>query len=215
MIKPTVGRVVLFFVDTKTGSSDFTNPPAGQPLPALICCVHSDSCINLVVFDANGVSHSRTSVRLIQEGEPIPETGYYATWMPYQIGQSKKDTAPTETAKFATPVSEVEMEEKIVAAGLTAPRITSSDIDAMVARVTYHLHRQPGTTTTLVNAFLDGDYYLATGFSACVSAENFDAQVGAEIAINDANEKVRDLLWKMEGYALRKQLRATSGQVNG
>jgi hypothetical protein len=49
--------------------------------------------VNLAVFDSNGVSHSRTSVQLVQAGEDKPEHGYFCEWMPYQVGQAAKAAA--------------------------------------------------------------------------------------------------------------------------
>jgi len=50
--------------------------------------VFNDVLVNLSVFDSNGVSHSRTSVKLVQAGEAKPEHGYFCEWMPYQVGQA-------------------------------------------------------------------------------------------------------------------------------
>ncbi len=89
MIKPTVGRVVHY----RTGNADIDGAMVrngDQPLAAIITCVWSDSCVNLVVFDANGRRHERTSVLLLQEGNPQPGGGHYCEWMPYQKGQAAK-----------------------------------------------------------------------------------------------------------------------------
>ena len=82
IIKPTVGRVVLFH-------------PAGNPnatVPALVCFVHSDTCVNLAAFDANGDKIAgTTSVTLVHgEGDWRPSDGYWCEWMPYQKGQAAK-----------------------------------------------------------------------------------------------------------------------------
>ena len=92
MIKPTVGRVVLFTPPSNAAESGFTGY-SGQPMAALIAYVWSDYLVNLHVIDHSGVGHSRTSVPLVQEGDPKPEFGYYCEWMPYQIGQAKRHDA--------------------------------------------------------------------------------------------------------------------------
>lgn len=92
IIKPTVGRVVLFYPSSRTGDAGFACPQAGEPLAAVIAKVWSDSCVNLAVFDANGVAHSRTSVLLVQDGQERPGS-YYCEWMPYQKGQAAKTDA--------------------------------------------------------------------------------------------------------------------------
>jgi len=64
-------------------------------------------------------------------------------------------------------VTEQELAEKAV-----APRVTKANIDALKERITYTTEQRPGgTTSTFVHAFLDGKFFLATGFSACVNAE--------------------------------------------
>lgn len=91
MIKPTIGRVVWFY-------------PAGRkdqvPLAAIVTAVWGDRCVNLSIFERNGVpmSHPPTSVQLVQEGDSIPEDANgncctHCTWMPYQIGQAAKHEA--------------------------------------------------------------------------------------------------------------------------
>jgi hypothetical protein len=88
MISPTVGRVVWF-----TPSADDTIVRNGtQPLAAIVTCVWSDTCVNLAVFDANGVATNRTSVLLIQDDAARPG-GYFCEWMPYQKGQAAKTEA--------------------------------------------------------------------------------------------------------------------------
>ena len=96
MIKPTVGRVVWYYPSTtaypeitdKSGRPIATS--GDQPLAALVASVHNDRLVNLGGFDADGRTFSRLSVILMQEGDQVPKTGSYCTWMPYQIGQAKK-----------------------------------------------------------------------------------------------------------------------------
>ncbi len=88
MIKPSVGRVVLY----RPGMADNLVKHGLEPLAAIVACVHTDRMVNLVVFDANGHPHSKTSVALAQPGEPKPE-GSFCHWMEYQIGQAAKAEA--------------------------------------------------------------------------------------------------------------------------
>ena len=90
MIKPTVGRVVLYHPPSNAAEGGFSPAPT---CAAIVAYVHSDRMLNLGVFDANGVVHSRTSVPLIQEGEAVPDVGNYCEWMPYQKGQAAKTEA--------------------------------------------------------------------------------------------------------------------------
>jgi hypothetical protein len=89
MIKPTIGRVVWFTPSRGTACSDFTHHSGDQPHAAMVVYVWSVNLVNLVVYDHDGKPHSRTSVPLVQEGEPKPDGGYYASWMPFQVGQAK------------------------------------------------------------------------------------------------------------------------------
>ncbi len=82
MIKPSVGRVVWFYSENYEEGK--------QPQAALVCHVWSDTCVNLAVFDANGVAQNRTSVLLFQ-GEGQRPSAMFAEWMPYQVGQAKKE----------------------------------------------------------------------------------------------------------------------------
>lgn len=100
------------------------------------------------------------------------------------------------------------IEDEIQAKGLTAPRVTKADIDALMARIVYTYDVRPnGSTSTLAHAFLDGEFLLASGHSACVSVENFDAELGMKIATENARKAAENKLWELEGYALRKSMK--------
>jgi hypothetical protein len=90
MIKPTVGRVVWFRPYPLIQDGGFIYHGNGEPLAAIVTHVWNDQMVNLVVFDSNGSSHSRTSVKLMQDGEDTSMYHSYAEWMPYQKGQAAK-----------------------------------------------------------------------------------------------------------------------------
>jgi len=102
--------------------------------------------------------------------------------------------------------AEHQVETKIANLGLTAPRITAQEIDALMKDVTYHHHLIPGTTTILATAIMPSGFTLATGESACASPENFNLKLGIEIAIGKAERLARDELWKLEGYRLKQTM---------
>lgn len=102
--------------------------------------------------------------------------------------------------------TEIDMEREIQALNLEAPRITPEQISLLMARVTYRNEQPKGTTSTFVHAFLDDQFYLASGHTACVSLENFNAALGIKYAKISAESKARDKLWELAGYALREQL---------
>lgn len=103
-------------------------------------------------------------------------------------------------------MNDQQIENEVVSKGLTAPRVTKDQIDALMRRVVYVGGRVGETTSTVVHAFLDGEFLLASGHSACVSAENFNAELGFSMAKSKAADKARDQLWLLEGYALRSRL---------
>ncbi len=82
MIHPTIGRVLWYYDENHTEGK--------QPKTALVCHVWSESCVNLAVFDQNGVAGNRTSV-LLWQGEGERPSRSFAEWMPYQVGQAKKN----------------------------------------------------------------------------------------------------------------------------
>ena len=92
-----------------------------------------------------------------------------------------------------------------MAAGLTAPRVTAEQIQALMAKLSWRYEQPEGTTSTCAHAYL-GRFYVATGHSACVSPENFNAALGMKYAREQAEGKARDKLWELEGYKLLCQL---------
>lgn len=85
MIKPTIGRVVWYW---PAPGENIVGNDGRQPLAGIVTHVWGDECVNLAVFDANGVATNRTSIFLLQDG-PRPASGF-AEWMPYQKGQAVK-----------------------------------------------------------------------------------------------------------------------------
>ena len=90
MIKPTIGRIVWF---TPMGIAHMQ-----QPYAAIVCHVWSDRCVNLAVFDQNGIVEQHTSVTLVQDDDERPDGGRYCEWMPYQKGQAAKVDAVSKRA---------------------------------------------------------------------------------------------------------------------
>lgn len=93
------------------------------------------------------------------------------------------------------------VEVEIQAKGLNAPRLSPENIDAVIVGEDYHVFH--GTTLTVCCLKLRNGFTV-TGESACVSPENFDAELGRKIARGNA----RDKIWVLEGYALRERLSA-------
>jgi hypothetical protein len=104
-------------------------------------------------------------------------------------------------------MNDQEIEQKIQDKGLTAPRLTPSDIDSVVHTARYW---QPEGTTLTVCALQLRNGMQVVGESACVSHENFDAELGREIASKNAWDKI----WALEGYLLRDRLQNQVGQTS-
>ena len=96
-------------------------------------------------------------------------------------------------------MTEQAIEKEIQDKNLNAPRLTPDDIEAAIVSESYHVF--PNTTFTVCLLTLTNGYNV-TGESACVSAENFNAEIGRKIA----RENARNKIWQLEGYLLRQKL---------
>ncbi len=94
MIKPTVGRVVLF-VPAKDCWEFGYCIQKGKPHAATVTAVHGDRMVNLSVFDVNGKQFGRTSVTLRQPEDEAPQSLDYCEWMEYQVKVAEKEKQPT------------------------------------------------------------------------------------------------------------------------
>ena len=91
-----------------------------------------------------------------------------------------------------------QIEKEIQEKGLTAPRITPTDIEGVIVSEQYHVF--PNTTfTACLLTLMNG--YTVIGESACASPENFNAELGRKIARENAKNKV----WQLEGYLLQEK----------
>ena len=119
-----------------------------------------------------------------------------------------------------TTMNDEQIEQEIQAKGLTAPRITPADIEANIVSEHYfiasdalqhensvHVCKQAGwylgQTQLLTFCVLQlRNGYTVTGESACASPENFNAEIGRQVARKNAVEKI----WPLMGYELRTHL---------
>ena len=113
-----------------------------------------------------------------------------------------------------------ELEQEIQDKGLTAPRVTSDDIEANIVHEYYFtanqgaqkahnesqspkmlfIHKSLPLLTFCVLVLKNG--FTVTGEPACASPENFDPEIGRKIARQNAINKV----WPLMGYQLKQQL---------
>ncbi len=110
-------------------------------------------------------------------------------------------------------MNDQQIESEIIAKGLTAPRVTPAMIeDNIKAQYTFTAYNALGEgvprldelklLTIAVLVLKNG--FTVTGESACASPENFDAELGAKIAVQHAKAKI----WALEGYLLKSKLAA-------
>ena len=115
-------------------------------------------------------------------------------------------------------MSESEIEQEIQDKGLTAPRVTTADLQANIDTV-YYFTAGDGVHAVQAAEQVGSDYhsslnlltfcvivlkngFTVTGESACASPENFDPAIGQKIARQNAEQKI----WPLMGYALKEQL---------
>jgi hypothetical protein len=124
------------------------------------------------------------------------------------------------------------IEQEIQAKGKTAPRVTPADVEANIASEHYFTADEGEIGTrwyaadseeAMIN--LDDDIpnslrlltfcvlvlrngFTVTGESACASPENFDAEIGRNIARQNAVQKI----WPLMGYQLREDLHRAANQ---
>ena len=127
--------------------------------------------------------------------------------------------------------NEKQIEQEIQDKGLNAPRLTPDHIDSVIQSVHYFTAgdgyagalasseefnslpeverfinppQQLDLLTFCVIVLKNG--FTVTGESACVSPDNFDAEIGKKIAYQNAREKI----WELEGYLLKQKLYETT-----
>lgn len=80
--------------------------------------------------------------------------------------------------------------------------VTQEDIDRLLAEADVSI-QTVYDKCTLVTVKLKNGFVLSAS-SACVDPKNYSQELGASICL----EHIKDELWKLEGYALQKQLSA-------
>ena len=98
---------------------------------------------------------------------------------------------------------EQHLEQELQARGLTAPRITPDHIDQLLKKAQVGFWQPEGTTLTICVIQLPNGFCV-TGESAAASLENFQEDIGQELAF----KKARDKVWELEGYRLKSELHA-------
>lgn len=199
-----------------------------QPLDATVVYVWDDRMVNLAVRDHYGNNFVASSVVLVQEGDDKPSNGgYYCEWMPYQMAQAKKEHVvriEPESEKFGLVIIDSAIEQQIQAAGADkAPRVTPAALkDEIVSehyftaadgvagakfnavpRQTVGIDTSPAALHLLtICVLLLRNGFTVHGVSACASPENFNAEIGRQIARENAEREI----WPLLGFRLRDEL---------
>ncbi len=95
-------------------------------------------------------------------------------------------------------MTDQEIEQEIQDKGLTAPRVTLAGIEAEIVKE--HFVRIDGTTVTVCCLEM-ANGYTVLGHSACVSADNFDAELGRKVA----RQHAIDQCWSLFGFRLASE----------
>lgn len=110
---------------------------------------------------------------------------------------------------------ETQIEQAIQDKGLNAPRVKPEHIDDVILYAHYHspvdnvvdpgimgptIYDNLGLITICTLVLANG--FTVTGESACASPENFDPEIGREIAYKNAREKI----WPLMGFLLKEHL---------
>lgn len=103
-------------------------------------------------------------------------------------------------------MSDNTIEQQLIDKGLTAARVTPVQIDYLMSQVTYWVKHVEGTTNTIAIALDANKFPLASEISGCASPENFDAEIGEQIALSDCKAAAREELWRLEGYKLKREI---------
>ncbi|MCM8117104.1 Gp49 family protein [Enterobacter hormaechei] len=119
-------------------------------------------------------------------------------------------------------MNDQQIEDEIVAKGLTAPRVTMQHIEGIITSENYftahdgwvgaNLLKNTGEAIELDDlnqlklltfcVLVLENGFTVTGESACASPENFDEEIGRKIARQNAVKKI----WMLEGYLLKEKL---------
>ena len=101
------------------------------------------------------------------------------------------------------------IERELKRKGLTGPRLHPADIDDLITWEDYHVF--PTTCVTVCCLTLRNGYHVI-GYHCPIAPENYDFQIGRDIARAHAREQI----WTVEGYLLKQRLweQATAKDVH-
>lgn len=96
-----------------------------------------------------------------------------------------------------------QIEEAVVAKGLTAPRVTLVDLQANIVHTEIVEHVSASGQVLRWAVLTTRNGFAVTGRpSASASSENDNEEIGKKVAIDNAMQE----LWPLMGYALKERL---------
>lgn len=194
VVMPSIGDDVLF----QLNGLKLTSPPLSilsyeLPLHAKVVYVWNPTMVNLVVWDHYGNAHKMTSVKFLAPGEDVPPGSTYCelSVIPGELIEGElhlADAAPGQAPRDV-------MTDKPVA---QFPKVSQDDVDAAIVGETYTV--LPSGRVTVCELTLKNGFTVR-GESAVVFIENFDADIGRDLA----RKKAVDQVWQLLGYELRSK----------
>ena len=125
----------------------------------------------------------------------------YISWSPKDVFDRAYHEVPAVDFN-----DEKAVEKEITTLGLEAPRLRPKDIDNLI--VGEQFHRFNGTNTTVCCLTLKNGFTVIGEF-ACISADNFNEEIGRGIAHANA----RDKIWALAGYAAVEKAHSAAAHV--
>lgn len=105
-------------------------------------------------------------------------------------------------------MNDAQIEQEIKDKGLTAPRITPDDLDDNIVHTEIVKHVAPSGQVLRWAVLTTRNGFAVTGRpSVAVSPQNDRAEIGVQVAIDNA----RNELWPLMGYELRSKLAQEGG----
>lgn len=84
-------------------------------------------------------------------------------------------------------------------------KVDFNEVNALADKLEYHFWQVPNTTVTVCVATLDG-FQMGVGTSGCVDPVEFNADIGKQVAQENAHAQAKDQIWVLKGAALRANL---------
>lgn len=223
IVIPTVGRKVWFrpngsmqkmpCADGRVVLPEFCS--IEQPMDATVIFVHEPRMVNLDITDHIGQRFVARSVLLLQDGDCIPDTGFYCEWMPYQTAQAKKEHVvriEPESEKFGLVSIDSAIEQQTQAVGADkAPRVTPADIEAEIAAeysttldkalAGCPLLEGMDRVTVSVIVLKNGTKLVGVNYGAIDPAQH-----SPEKGAKEARAAAIEQMWPLLGFRLRDEL---------